>query len=234
MTPQENQALQQLLSQLTQVKNFAKDAQAEAMIAQAVTQQPDAAYLLVQRAMLLEQALDAAKSRIDDLQQQLQAAPAATASGSFLDANAWGNTAKSQPAYPAELSVAGTPIPSNRYASADVNPARVAPATSGASGFLGGSGGSMLGTMAATAAGVAGGAFLFQGIGSLLGNHAPAHDAQAKAEPASATTDHATDNGLSPSALKELEPPAQSASSDSMADDFLASDSSFDDGSYEG
>ena len=29
----------------------------------------------------------------------------------------------------------------------------------------------MLGTIAATAAGVAGGAFLFQGIGSLLGHH---------------------------------------------------------------
>jgi hypothetical protein len=39
-------------------------------------------------------------------------------------------------------------------------------------GFLRGGMGGMLGNVAATAAGVAGGAFLFQGLEHLLGNHA--------------------------------------------------------------
>ena len=38
-------------------------------------------------------------------------------------------------------------------------------------GFLSGGAGSILGTVAATAAGVAGGAFLFQGIENLMGHH---------------------------------------------------------------
>jgi hypothetical protein len=41
-----------------------------------------------------------------------------------------------------------------------------------AGGFLRGAGGGMLGNIAATAAGVAGGAFLFQGLEHLLGAHA--------------------------------------------------------------
>jgi hypothetical protein len=47
------QALETFLSQLTQARADGKDPQAAAMIADAAARQPDAAYLLVQRAMLL-------------------------------------------------------------------------------------------------------------------------------------------------------------------------------------
>jgi hypothetical protein len=163
MSPQERQILQDFLNQLVQVRGIVKDPEAEAMIAKAAAQQPDAPYLLVQRALLLEQALNNAKEEIAALQNQLRAAP--QASSSFLDANAWGNsgTVRAAPAaQPAPLSPAPYQMP----------PQAMAP--SAGPGFMrGGMGGmgGMLGNVAATAAGVAGGAFLFQGIENLLGHH---------------------------------------------------------------
>ncbi|WP_197346212.1 DUF2076 domain-containing protein [Ralstonia pseudosolanacearum] len=146
MTPQELQALESFLAQLTQAQAGTKDPQAEARIAEAVARQPDAAYLLVQRAM----ALAGAKTQIAQLQTRLQTAQA-TGSGAFLDpAGTWGQHAGS------------TPPPA--MASAPVAPA----AQPSRSGFLGDGVRSTLGSIATTAAGVAGGAFLFQGIESLF------------------------------------------------------------------
>ncbi|RGA57306.1 DUF2076 family protein, partial [Klebsiella pneumoniae] len=68
MSPQEQQALENFLAQLTQARVGAKDPQAEARILDAVARQPDAAYLLVQRAMLLDQALASAQAQIATLQ----------------------------------------------------------------------------------------------------------------------------------------------------------------------
>jgi hypothetical protein len=161
MSPQENQVLQDFLQQLTQVKGMAKDPQADALIARAVAQQPDAAYLLVQRALLQEQALNAAKAQIAALQNQVQQAMQSGGGGSFLDsANAWGNTAVNAP----------RPVNPAAVAAAPQAPVQ-SPMPMARPGFLTGGGGSFLGNMAATAAGVAGGAFLFQGIENLLGHH---------------------------------------------------------------
>ncbi|WP_183380121.1 MULTISPECIES: DUF2076 domain-containing protein [unclassified Herbaspirillum] len=178
MSPQETQALQDFLNQLTQVRGLAKDPQADAMIARAVAQQPESAYLLVQRALLMEQALNGAKAQIAALQNQVQslqatsAGAAAESSRGFLDGNVWGNSAPaapspvSQPVYasrpaPAPLSAqqasAGYQVPPQAAASAAANP-----------GFFNSGFGSTLGSIATTAAGVAGGAFLFQGIEHLM------------------------------------------------------------------
>jgi hypothetical protein len=170
MTPQETQALQDLLHQLTQVRGIAKDPEAEALIRGAVARQPDAAYLLTQRAMLLEQALTSAKARIDQLEKELEAnrsRSTAGAGGGFLDsATAWGRSAGASAAPAAEA----PPAFQSRMPMEQQAPMQgMAPAAR--PGFFGGGGGSFLGSMAATAAGVAGGAFLFQGIGNLLGNH---------------------------------------------------------------
>jgi uncharacterized protein len=163
MSPQETQALQDFLNQLTQARGIAKDPQADALIASAVAQQPDAAYLLVQRALLMDQALNAAKTQIATLQNQVQATQAPARS--FLDpANAWGNSAApvSRPA------AAPYQQPSMQQAPAAYQAPMQAPAA--APGFFGGGMGSVLGNVATTAAGVAGGAFLFQGIEHLMGN----------------------------------------------------------------
>jgi uncharacterized protein len=164
MTPQESQVLRDFLDQLVQVNGVVKDQQASELINKALSQQPDAAYLLVQRALLQERALSAAKSQIASLQRQLEGTQ--SEGGSFLDqANTWGNSARSVPRPTAQVLATGAQYP------ASVQPLAQAQAP----GFLQG-GGSFLGSMAATAAGVAGGAFLYQGIESLLGRH---HDAAA-------------------------------------------------------
>lgn len=163
MTPQDTQALDNFLTQLTQARLQAKDPQAAAMIADAVARQPDAAYLLVQRAMLLDHALADARAQIAGLQQQvqqLQQAQAAQGYGArgFADGDvAWGNSvgrgvAPAAPVQPVSVAPAA--------------PMQPAPPARG--GFLSGGFGSALGSIATTAAGVAGGAFLFQGIEHLF------------------------------------------------------------------
>jgi uncharacterized protein len=164
MTSQEMQALQTFLAQLTQARADAKDPQAESLIADAVSRQPDAAYLLVQRAMLLDQALTSAKAQISALQSQLQAAQS-TGTIHFLDpASNLGNSANrvatSPIAPPLMPTSASVPAPPQNAA---VQPSRP--------GFLSGGLGSTLSSIATTAAGVAGGAFLFQGIENLLHQH---------------------------------------------------------------
>lgn len=158
MNPSDEKMLQDFLGQLVQARGVSKDPQAEALIARAVAQQPDAAYLLVQRALLVEQALGSAKNRIAELESR----GGKETGGGFLDANSWGNSAA--PDRPSN------PVPGiGQGGYQQAAPAQAAqPARSG--GFLGGAGGSMLGTVAATAAGVAAGSFLFHGIGNLLGN----------------------------------------------------------------
>jgi uncharacterized protein len=164
MSPQDTQLLQDFLNQLVQARGVAKDPQAEEMINRAVAQQPDAAYLLVQRSLLMQQALNNAKADIAALQDQLrgggqQGQPA------FLDPNAWGNSGRARPS----ASQPQMQPPPNQQPYADSMQAQQAPF---GGGFLRGAGGSMLGNIAATAAGVAGGAFLFQGLEHLLGAHA--------------------------------------------------------------
>ena len=159
MTPQERSLLESFLAQLAQVRSVKKDPEAERLIAQAVELQPDATYLLVQRALLLGQALEQAKARIAALEQ----AEAGRGQG-FLDPNAsgWGN-----PGSAGYRGPAGAPAP--QYAPVygappPAYPVYGAPAPGG--GFSG-----FLGQAAATAAGVAGGEFLFQGIENMFGGH---------------------------------------------------------------
>ena len=52
MSPQDSQMLHDFLSQLIQARGIQKDPEADALIQRAVAQQPDAAYLLVQSALL--------------------------------------------------------------------------------------------------------------------------------------------------------------------------------------
>ena len=161
MNLQEIQSLENFLNQLVQARGVAKDLQADSLIAGAVAQQPDAAYLLVQRALLMEQALNSAKTQIASLQSQLQAAPSPPARG-FLNAEAWGNSPAAAEPRPAVSTPAAPMAP---Y----LQPAAMQPQAPAASpGFFGGGMGDKLGTVAATAAGVAGGAFLFQGIEHMM------------------------------------------------------------------
>ena len=151
MTPQEQQQLSQFLNQLTQAKVNQKDSEAEALIETAIKQQPDATYLLVQRALILEQALNNAKTQIADLQNQVRNNGNAT---SFLNNDPW-----AQPINNA------APVPG----AGNYQMPRYAPPIQ-PSAFAGGAS-SFLGNVATTAAGVVAGSFLFQGIENLIGGH---------------------------------------------------------------
>ncbi|MFX5785494.1 DUF2076 family protein, partial [Acinetobacter baumannii] len=70
--PQETQVLQNFLDQLVKVQGINKDPQAQSLINDAVSKQADASYLLVQRALLMEQALATANSQIANLQADIR------------------------------------------------------------------------------------------------------------------------------------------------------------------
>ena len=152
MNTEEKRLLSDFLDQLKGIRGAQKDEEALGLIQSAAEAQPDALYLLVQKSLLQDQALNGAKAQIAALQRELADARRNEGAGaSFLGNNPWG-------APSARPAPAAAP---QGYA----QPAAV-PGGVGASPF-----GSFLGSAAATAAGVAGGAFLFQGLESLMGHH---------------------------------------------------------------
>jgi hypothetical protein len=161
MTSQEQELLVRFLQQLTEARAGQKDTEAEKLIRDACARQPDAAYLLVQRALQLDQAFQATQAEVLKLQTDLDKArtsSGASSSGFLNDPNAWG----SQPR--ASLAQSGAPQAAAATAGS-ATPARPAPTPWG--------GGSLLGTVATTAAGVVAGSFLFQGIQGLMNRNEP-------------------------------------------------------------
>jgi len=73
MTAQERDQLQQFLAALRQQRSLPKDALAEGLIRNALVQQPDAPYWLVQRSIALQLALNATQDRLAQLQAQCDA-----------------------------------------------------------------------------------------------------------------------------------------------------------------
>ncbi|MEI5686545.1 MULTISPECIES: DUF2076 domain-containing protein [Sphingomonas] len=147
MTPDERTLLSQFLTDLGAARGIAKDAEADAMIRQALAANPDAAYVLVQHAIVADQSLHAAQARIAELERQLAPQPAANR---FLpEQGPWG-------ASPA-------------FAQTNYAP----PAPEARPGILSGGGGlgSFLRAAGTTAAGVAGGEMLFSGLSDLFGGH---------------------------------------------------------------
>lgn len=156
MNTQERALLTNLLNNLKETANgatnLAKDPEAAQMISETLTAAPDSAYLLVQRHLLLEMALERAQEQIKTLQSG--------ASGSFLGGV---STPGSSPSS-AQTNAYGQPV-----GRAEPTPTYAAPASAPAAARPSFGGGSFLGTAAATATGVLGGALLFQGIEHLMG-----------------------------------------------------------------
>jgi hypothetical protein len=170
MTPQEREPLSAFLQQMTQAQAGQKDPEADALIREASGRQPDAAYLLVQRAMGLDYALQAALAQAAKLQTELDQLRSGTRSSCLDTGNAWGRSMPAPSPAPAPLATAA----SARVA-AQAAPAAAAPASSWGSGILG--------TVATTAAGVVAGSFLYQGIQGLMGHHNQAANAEPSATP---------------------------------------------------
>jgi hypothetical protein len=148
MNPQEKVQLEQFLQQLNSTQAGAKDSDANALITESVKKQPDASYLLVQRAMGLEMALQVAQKQMAEMQAQID--QTSKPSGFLSGINSWGRAAPAQAA------------PANAMAAAR-------PAAGAAQPSSWGSG--MLGAIATTAVGVVAGSMLYQGIQSMMGHN---------------------------------------------------------------
>ncbi|HHW4681268.1 MAG TPA: DUF2076 domain-containing protein [Xylella taiwanensis] len=162
MNPYEQKLLDDFLTRLRSAGGVVKDPQAEALICDRLAGHPDAAYLLVQRALLLEQALASAQTQITQLQQAAAGHEAGPGSSSFLGQTGWGAQQAAPPLPPPVSPPPAHPSWRERLFGSSPAPVQQA-APSGA--------GSFLGTAASTAAGVAGGMFLFQGLEHLFGGH---------------------------------------------------------------
>ena len=184
MTPQERDLLTTLLARLKNTAGQSKDPDADALIRQSMADQPDAPYYLAQTVLIQDLSLHNAQNRITELEQQLtdaQQQAARPAPTSFL-----GSLFGSRPAQPSAGPPSAGGVPpagpwsrAPQVASAPPAQPYGQPYPQGGygqpmgGGFLGGGmgGGGFLRSAAATAAGIAGGALLFQGIESLFGNH---------------------------------------------------------------
>ena len=159
MTPQERELLTNLVARLKQAPAAEKDEEAVTMIRDLVRDLPDAPYLLAQTVLIQDYALHQAQSRIAELERQGQP-QRSSGGGSFLGA-IFGSGAAPRP-QPAQQQPTYTQAPP-AYGQPQPGP------WGGGGPFAQSSGPSFLRTAAATAAGVAGGALLFQSIESLLG-----------------------------------------------------------------
>lgn len=196
MTPEERQLITGLFDRLKGAANAPRDPEAEALITDAVRQQPYAAYVFAQTVIVQEEALKGAAARIQDLEVKLEAeaarareaaATAAAGSSSFL-----GGFGKSlfggepaRPAAPAAVPRTGSGVPAwGGQPQQPGQPGQPMQAPGGPwggamgaqpgmqqpqqGGMFGGGGGGFLKGAMATAAGVAGGALLYQGISSMF------------------------------------------------------------------
>ena len=167
MTPQERELIADLFDRLTELENEPRDPDAERAIRDGLRRAPHSIYPLVQTVLVQDEALKAANARIEALESGATEAGSARPGG-FLDnmrdvlfGRAEARRGSVPPVRP------GSQLP----------PRQAAPQSAFgqpyAQGALGRSpqGASFLGTAAATAAGMVGGALLLDGVRSALGGH---------------------------------------------------------------
>jgi uncharacterized protein len=167
MSPEERQLLTGLFDRIRTAAASPRDSEAEALIAEAVRNQPYAPYLLAQAVIVQDQALQAANAKIEDLENELrdEGPPQQPGSGGFL-----GSIFGASAPRPAPQPSGGPWGAQQNYAPPPGGPWSGAP-MSGApmGGPIGG--GSFLQGALGTAAGVAGGVLLANSISSLFGAH---------------------------------------------------------------
>jgi uncharacterized protein len=189
MNPQERDLITTLLGRLKGAAGQPKDPEADGLIRQAMAEQPDAPYSLVQTVLIQDLSLHNAQNRIAELERQVAEAQQQAARPTSFLGGLFGSRQPAPLPEPAAPSVppAGPWTRAPQVAAAPMaqpyqqpgygqpqpgygqpQPGYGAP---GGGGFMGGGmgGGGFLRSAAATAAGVAGGALLFQGIESLFG-----------------------------------------------------------------
>jgi uncharacterized protein len=205
MTPDEQHMIQDLFQRLSAQGRVAKDPQADRVITDAVRSNPDAAYMLVQTALVYEHQMNEQEQRLRELEDQiaqLQRGSAPQSSGgSFLGgrlgsgrgavpdvgsrpqaASPWSSTPAQQSSYNQ-----APQQPQQRGMFGGSAPAQAAPAA----------GGGFLRSALTTAAGVAGGMMVANSLSNMFGggsaNAATPHADNAALADANATQDELQD-----------------------------------------
>jgi hypothetical protein len=166
MIPQERELLSNLFDRLRQCEGNPKEPEAAAFIADAVARQPDAPYFMAQLLLVQDQALSAAQARIRALEKAAEATGKAeqqSAAPSFLP-----KVRQNQAEPPQGPWGAYRPSVQPGSARPQGAPAYPDPASPQSQPAVRSGGGSFLRGALQTAAGVAGGALLFEGISSLF------------------------------------------------------------------
>lgn len=187
MTPQERQQVNELFDRLARLETAPRDAEAERAIAEGLARAPHAIYPLVQAVLVQDEALKRADARIRELTGE---ADGTRDSGGFLDSMR--NALTGRPAHTSVPTVRAAPArePDPRW-----NSGGALPAAAPSAAALPSQGGSFLGTAAAAAAGMIGGALLLNSISSMFGHRAGAFAADAPA-PDSPWAGNATNSDL--------------------------------------
>ena len=178
MNADERQLITQLFERMRNYGAPEKDREAEALINQLVRASPDAIYMLVQSVLVQEQALEAANTRLQDLEEQLRSMEEGdrsrgARSGGFLSGY-WGSRSAPEPR--SSVPQVGSRATPSAYGGRDEGrapwsqsqpPPQASPAQPAASGGF-------MRSALATAAGVAGGVLVADSIRNMLGGGAHA------------------------------------------------------------
>lgn len=162
MNADEKLRVARLVTRLARQPDSPKDEEAELELAALMKVRPDAPYLLMQRALMLELALEQAQAQLQQLQGGA-GAPGAQAAPREVPrptGRSFWRSAGATPAVPVQSAPPG-------MASYGTRPM--------ASGGLFGGGGGFLRNAAAMGAGVLGGSLLFHGLDSLFHDHGAEH-----------------------------------------------------------
>ena len=168
MIPQERDLLTNLISRLRQSTAPDRDAEADQLITDLVRERPDVPYVLAQTVLIQDYSLHQAQARIAELEQQLVQGRAPQGGGGFLGA-IFGSS-RPETATPVRPQPAFQQVPTASGPWGNSPAQGSGPQATAQQAFAPPSGQpSFLRSAATTAAGIAGGALLFQGIESLLG-----------------------------------------------------------------
>jgi hypothetical protein len=211
MQDQERDLIDGLFNRLKAYETQPRDPEAERLIASRIAGQPGSPYLLAQTVLVQEHALKAAQQRIAELEAK---ASAPADRPGFLESapriGPWGTAPASAPTVP------GMPARSPLQTAVASQPA----------------GGGFLRSALATAAGVAGGALLFDGIRSLFAQTGSPFGSYGVLDPATADTSNLMPpDQISSADLAQDEGAADNydASADDSGGDDVGDDSTFDD-----
>jgi hypothetical protein len=164
MTPDERQLINGLFDRMRAYDLPQKDREAEALIGQGVRATPDAPYMLVQSVLVQEQALEAANARVQELEarvRELEGPQPQQGGGSFLG-GLFGTSRPDPERRPSSVPVIGSRAGGQPSSMLPDRPqAAQEPQQAAGGGFMR--------SAMTTAAGVAGGMLLAEGIRNMLG-----------------------------------------------------------------